>query len=175
MNAQSGQRRAHRLGWFFYAPLAMASELGLPRHRCSKLARLVGSRLKVRLMVVAMLTLVPIASAWYAIFTLGTFYLATYQFTPTGSPSGSTATGPFGLRGGSLLMAYLLVFGGGWLVASLAMFAVYDAIIGRELRRCIRTPACFTCGYDLSAVVGNTCPECGTARVASPPTRTVTP
>lgn len=126
-------------------------------------------------MVVALLTLVPIAFGWLAIIMLCTVYLATYRFDPDGTPLGVTVTGPFGLSVGALPMAYLLVLGGGSLAASIAMFVVYDAIVGRELRRCARTPACFTCGYDLSSVVGQACPECGSPRVVASPARTVLP
>ncbi len=175
MTSPGSHRRASRLKWAIYVPWGLSDELGI-RHRVAcKLTWKVHRRRILRLMFTNTLILTPIIVVWCSLIGLGLFYQATYQFQPNGTPTSVTTTGPFGITSAPLAVAYVLVFGGGWLVLSVAGFVIYDAIVGRECRRCARTPACFTCGYDLSAVVGDTCPECGTPRVPQPSERTVTP
>lgn len=126
-------------------------------------------------MVMNFLVVLPVTMGWFGLMAVATVFQSVFQFQADGTPAGETTTGPAGTTAFPLAFAYVLVFGLGFLVLMAAVLGVYDAIIGRELRRCARTPACFSCGYDLSAVAGNTCPECGTARVATAPTHTVTP
>lgn len=175
MNAQGGHRQASRLKWALYVPWALSSELGVPHREAYRLYRAVLNRRFWRLLVINLLVVFPVTMIWFGLMSIGTIFLTSYRFDPSGAPAGETTTGPAGATVAPLMLAYLLAFGVGFLVIAAVVFGVYDAVIGRELRRCARTPACFKCGYDLSAVVGDTCPECGTARVGEPPARTVSP
>lgn len=113
---------------------------------------------------------VAAAGGWLAfVAAVSTVYEEINTFNPDGSILSTEATGPFGITAYPLLASAVLGFGIAWLIGTAAAFAAQFAVVGREARRCTRTPACFACGYDLSAVVGDTCPECGTQR----PPRTV--
>lgn len=168
--------RPHRLWWAVYPPLAVARELAIPL----KQARAATYAMQKRRQIV-FAAAVPAAFAFGAIGwlvfldTVSTIYSEVNTFHPDGSLASTSATGPFGITTYPLLASAILGYGVAWLIGVVLTFVAQDRIIGTEARRCARIPACFTCGYDLSAVVGQTCPECGTARVGEPPARTVSP
>jgi hypothetical protein len=166
--------RSHRLWWALYPPLAVARELGIPLKHARRLANVVQRR-RLLFFVVAVASAFVFGSAgWLIVLSLvTTIYDETTTFGPDGSIASTVTTGPFGITSHPLVAAVAIGPGIALLLGSLMTLVVQDLIVGDECRRCARTPACFTCGYDLSAVVGETCPECGSPRVGRPPARTV--
>jgi hypothetical protein len=167
--------RPHRLWWALYPPLAVARQLAIPAGQARAAVKAVQKR---RPIVLAALPagFVLGALGWLVFLeSVSTIYTEVSTFHPDGSLASMSATGPFGVTTYPLLASAVLGYGLAWLSGSVLAIAAQDRIIGAEARRCARTPACFTCGYDLSSVVGDVCPECGSARVGDPRARTVTP
>lgn len=167
--------RPHRLWWAVYPPVAVAQELAIPLKQGRPAVKAVQRRRRV-LIVAAPVAFVLGALGWLIFLeAVSTIYSEVNTFHPDGSLSSTNATGPFGITTYPLLASSILGYGVAWLIGMVLTFLTQDRIIGTEARRCARTPACFTCGYDLSSVTGDVCPECGAARVGTPPTRTVSP
>lgn len=168
--------RPNRLWWAVYPPLAVARELAIPLKPARAAVKAVQRRRRTLFTVAVPVAFVFGAFGWLAFLeAVSTIYDEVNTFHPDGSLVSTNVTGPFGITTYPLLASAILGFGVAWLIGSVLTFVVQDRIIGAEARGCARTPACFTCGYDLSSVVGDVCPECGTARVGEPPARTVTP
>lgn len=167
--------RPHRLWWAVYPPLAMARELAISLKGARAAVRAIQKRRRIVLVAVPVIFVLG-AVGWLAFLeAASTIYSEVSTFHPDGSLESTSAAGPFGITTFPLLASAILGYGVAWVVGSVLTFVVQDRIIGAEARRCARTPACFTCGYDLSSVVGGVCPECGSPRVGKPPARTVSP
>ncbi|MFI4915989.1 MAG: hypothetical protein ACIAS6_05705 [Phycisphaerales bacterium JB060] len=167
--------RPHRVWWAVYPPLAVAQELAIPLKLARAAVKAVQKRRRIVIVAVPAAFMLG-AVGWLTFLeAVSTIYTEMNTFHPDGSLASTSATGPFGITAYPLLASAILGYGLALLIGTVLTLAVQDRIIGVEARRCVRTPACFACGYDLSAVVGNTCPECGAARVATVPTHTVTP
>lgn len=168
--------RPHRLWWAVYPPLAVARELAIPLKQARAGVNAVQRRRRALFVAAVPAAFVLGAIGWMAFLeAVSTIYDEVNTFHPDGSFASTSATGPFGITTYPLLASAILGYGVSWLIGSSMALLVQGLVIGREARRCARTPACFTCGYDLSSVVGNRCPECGSARVGKPPARTVSP
>ncbi|UYV12669.1 MAG: hypothetical protein NCW75_15435 [Phycisphaera sp.] len=167
--------RPNRLWWAVYPPLAVARELAIPIKQARAAVKAVQKRRRI-LIAAAPAAFAIGAFGWLAFLeAVSTIYNEVNTFHPDGSLASTSATGPFGTTTYPLLASAILGYGVAWLIGVVLTFVAQDRIIGTEARRCARTPACFACGYDLSAVVGDVCPECGTARVGEPPARIVSP
>ncbi len=167
--------RPHRLWWAVYPPLAVARKLAIPLKQARGAVKAVQKRR--RIMIAAVPGAFVLGAMGWLVFVeaVSTIYSEVSTFHTDGSLESTSATGPFGITAAPLLASAILGYGVAWLIGSVLTFVVQDRIVGTEARRCARTPACFTCGYDLSSVVGDVCPECGSARVGRPPARTVSP
>jgi len=99
---------------------------------------------------------------WVALIssTIGIYETVT-TFGPDGSMTSETTTGPFGTT--TLPMFFGLLVGPflALVLGAIAGLWIHFLCIDCETRRCARTPACFACGYDLSAIISVPCPECG--------------
>ena len=148
--------------WALAPKRALAAETGLSTRQAGSFARLSRRRRRPWLPLVVLVQ-VSVMVGWVSLMSsfVGIYETVT-TFGPDGAMESETTTGPFGITVfplffGVLLGPFLaLVFG------AIAGFAAHFLLIDCETRRCARTPACFRCGYDLSAVVGTRCPECGT-------------
>lgn len=166
--------RPTRLWWAVYPPVAVAGELGIPLKIARRLVAAVQRRRRPLSLVAIPAAFVLGAGGWLGLLAaITTVYEQVTLFNPDGSVASTSTTGPFGITSYPLAAAAVLGFGLAWLLGSILTLAAQEALIGREARRCTRTPACFICGYDLSAVRASECPECGTPRVGEAPPRTV--
>lgn len=168
--------RSHRLWWAVYPPLAVVRECAIPLKQARAAVNAVQRRRRALFVAAVPVAFVLGAIGWMAFLeAVSTIYDEVNTFHPDGSLVSTSATGPFGITTYPLMATAILGYGLAWLIGAVLTIVVQDLIIGREARRCVRTPACFVCGYDLSSVVGDVCPECGNIRVGEPPARTVTP
>lgn len=159
------RRSAARVLWAVAPAAAAARELGLAWSEARAFVGAIHRRRRAVAVSVVPAAFVAGAGGWLAfVAAVSTVYEQVTTFNPDGSIATTEATGPFGITAYPLLAAAVLGFGLAWFIGTLAAIAAQYAVIGREARRCARTPACFACGYDLSAVVGETCPECGSTR-----------
>ena len=160
-------RPASRPFWAVAPAAAIARETGLSTREARRALRPMHARRRLALIVAITLAFTAGAGGWLAfVEAVSTLYQQVTTFNPDGSVASTESTGPFGITVYPLLASAILGFGLAWLIGTAAAFAAQYAVVGREARRCIRMPACLACGYDLSAVVGDACPECGTQRPA---------
>lgn len=147
--------------------MAVARETGLSTREARRTLKPLLARRRMPQIVVISAAFIAGAGGWLGfVEAVSTVYQQVTTFNPDGSVASTESTGPFGITVYPLLASAILGFGLAWLIGTAAAFAAQYAVVGREARRCVRTPACLACGYDLSGVVGEACPECGTQRPA---------
>lgn len=169
-------RTASTLRWAIQPRAAIAHELGLSLQEARTLIRPLLSRRRWALNLGVPAAFIVGAGGWLGLLAaVTTVYEQVTTFHPDGSIARTEATGPFGISVYPLLAAAILGYGLAWLLGTVSAFAFQYGVLGREARRCVRLPACFACGYDLSGAVGETCPECGTRRGPRLAARSVQP
>ena len=165
--------RASLWAWVFTPKRALSLETGLDRPTATRLARQARRRYKARIAAVAAVQIATMIGWIFLIDRFVGIYESTVTMARDGSLAGETATGPFGTTVYPLLLGVLVGPFMALVLGAIVGFTAHYLLIDRETRRCARLPACFHCAYDLSAVVGGRCPECGQDQPHL--TRTVTP
>ncbi|MFI4882389.1 MAG: hypothetical protein ACIAQU_07380 [Phycisphaerales bacterium JB064] len=166
-------RQASLAAWVLAPKRALARETGLDRRGAGRLIAQSRRRFRPRVIAVAAIQIATMAGWVLLIDRYVGIYETTTTFAPDGSMLTETTTGPFGTTTLPLFFGVLLGPFTALVLGAFAGLASHFWLVDREARRCARTPACFNCGYDLSAVVGHTCPECGRdqphlARIVTP-------
>ena len=166
--------------WALVPRLAVARELSIDPSLAGSLVALVRRRQRPRVFAVAAIQIAVMVGWLWLLSAPSGFYRTTTTFSADGQVIREVSSGPMGITVFPLFFAVLL---GPFLALALGVVAGIAAhfwLIDRESRRCARTPACFACGYDLSASVAGCCSECGQSHpaLAVPPSgaaRTVRP
>ncbi|NRA56563.1 MAG: hypothetical protein HRU13_00340 [Phycisphaerales bacterium] len=113
-------------------------------------------------MLLVVLLQVAVMIGWVSMMSVFVgIYETVTVFAADGTLESETTSGPFGITVYPLFFGVLLGPFLALVLGAIAGFTGHFLLIDREARRCARTPACFSCGYDLSGVVGTRCPECG--------------
>lgn len=157
----SKQPQASLAAWVFAPKRALARETELDRRTVRVLARQSRRRLQPRVALVVAIQIATMVGWILLIDRFAGIYETTTTFAPDGSMASETTTGPFGATTMPLLFGVLLGPFMALVLGGLAGLLAHFWLVDREARRCARTPACFQCAYDLSAVGGQRCPECG--------------
>lgn len=157
----SKQPQASLAAWVFAPKRALARETGLDRRTASFLAGRSRRRLQPRVALVVAIQIATMLGWVLLVDRYVGIYETTIAMAPDGSMASETATGPFGTTTMPLLFGILLGPFMALVLGGLAGLLAHFWLVDREARRCARTPACFHCAYDLSAVGGPRCPECG--------------
>ncbi|MEQ8843439.1 MAG: hypothetical protein RIB58_01195 [Phycisphaerales bacterium] len=152
------------LRWLLAPNRAIATQVehaGLDRRASKQFLRQARRRRKAWLPLVAAIQ-IGVMFGWIGLVstTVG-IYEQTTHFGPDGSVMHESTTGPFGITTAPLVLGLLAGPVMALLVGALAGLAAHYLLIDREARRCLQTPACFSCGYDLTAAASDRCPECG--------------
>ena len=153
--------RRGSLRWALPPKQAMAAETGLSPHQAGKILKLARARVRSwKALVVIIQFAVMVGWIWLISTFVGINETVT-TFEPDGTVASEITTGPFGITVFplffGLVVGPLLALVLGALAGLVSQFLLVD----RETRRCARTPECFGCGDDRSAVGGTRCPECG--------------
>ena len=160
--------------WMIAPKRALAREAGLTVRQAGKLIRLSRRRGRAR---VALVVLVQVGTmvGWVALVsaTAGIYETVTL-FGPDGTLESETTTGPFGITVMPLFFGVLLGPFMALVLGAVVGLAMHFLLVDREAKRCVRTPACFGCGYDLSTISGRRCPECGLVQTHLAPNRSAT-